>query len=300
VTALGWALSLGLVALTLAWLDLEKIVDPLRNADPLWVGLALAISVPMLGLLAWRWSFTARRMGVGLSLREAWREYYVSTLINQVLPGGVGGDVLRVARQRGDPLRSMGPVARSVVVERAMGQLVLWLVLLATAAWWGLGDLVFAVMATLGVVTVGGLVFVWLGRHPRVMPTSFGRVLTTIFAELRAAVIDAGALGVQLSTSVASLLGLVAMFYCCAAAVGSVMTPMHALLIVPWVLASTVLPLTVGGWGVRELSAMVLFPLASIPAAEGAASSILFGVVSLVASLPGLVPLVLRRRSDRS
>ena len=149
----------------------------------------------------------------------------------------------------------------------------------------------------LGAVEIG---LARLGRHPRLAPTAFGQLVARVHGELRAALVSGRALVVQLSSSLGSLLALVGMYYCCTQAIGSAMTPAQALLVVPGILVATTLPLTVGGWGVRELSAMALFELASIPAAQGAASSVLFGAVSLVSALPGLVPLVLTDRGAAS
>ncbi|MEM9452864.1 MAG: lysylphosphatidylglycerol synthase transmembrane domain-containing protein [Myxococcota bacterium] len=292
--ALRWALGLGLLALTLTWIDPAEVLTPIGAADPVWLALALLLSLPMMLLMAVRWSFTARRMGVELPLRTAWRDYYVSALLNSVLPGGVAGDVVRVARQAGGPARPLGPVARSVVVERAVGQLVLWLMLLTSAVLWGLGDVALAVSVALSIAVIGALVLVGLGAHPRVASTAPGRLIARIRGELRAALLSGWALVVQLSTSVGSLIAFIGMYYCCTRAIGSVMTPAQALLVVPGILAVTTVPLTVGGWGVRELSAMALFELAGIPSADGAASSVLFGAACLVAMLPGVVPLLRR------
>ena len=294
--ALRWALGLGLLGLTLAWLDLGQVARPIRRADPIWILAALSCSVPLMLAMAWRWSFTAQRMGIELPLWVAWREYYVSVLLNSVLPGGIAGDVVRVARHADGPERKLGPVARSVVVERAVGQLLLWATLLVGAAWWGLDGAFVAVLVALGAVGLGVALLLVLGRHPRVAERGLGRALGRLGQDLRAALWGPKAVAVQLLTSVAGLVALVAMYFCCAAAIGSSMTVVQALLVVPWILAATTVPLTVGGWGVRELSAMALFELVSIAPAEGAASSVLFGAVSLVAALPGVVPLLRRRR----
>src|SRR5690606_14619467 len=135
-----------------------------------------------------------------------------------------------------------------------------WLALLVGAAAWGLGDLLVAALGTLAVVAVVGAAILWIGR----------RWLEQLRQELRAALLERGALWVQLSTSLLSLLALVAMFHACALAVGSALSVAQALVLVPWILMAAVLPLSVGGWGVRELSAAALFPLAGLPAAEGA------------------------------
>lgn len=278
--------SAGLLALTLVWVDADALGAALRGADPRWLAVALALSVPQLLLVAWRWSFTARRMGLLLPLREALSEYYASVLLNSVLPGGVVGDVARVARQVEGGERPLGVVARAVVLERAVGQGVQLLVLMVGAAAWGLGDLLVAAVAT---VLLAAVVSVAIATGP----WRHGPVLRQ---ELRAAVLEPRALAVQLTSSLGSLLALVGMFHACAIAIGSALSPVQALVLVPWILATTVLPISLGGWGVRELGAAALFPLAGLPAAEGAASSVLFGAVSLVSVLPGAAVLLGRRR----
>jgi hypothetical protein len=58
------------------------------------------------------------------------------------------------------------------------------------------------------------------------------------------------------------------------------------------------IPLTISGWGVREGAAAALFPLAGTTASEGFAASVAFGLVLLVAVLPGLLTLWLRSQED--
>jgi hypothetical protein len=54
------------------------------------------------------------------------------------------------------------------------------------------------------------------------------------------------------------------------------------------------IPLSFSGWGLREGAAAALFPVAGLTAAQGLATSVAFGLVFLIAVLPGLVPLWLR------
>ena len=54
-------------------------------------------------------------------------------------------------------------------------------------------------------------------------------------------------------------------------------------------LISMVVPLTVAGWGVREGAAAALWPLAGLPAEQGVALSIGYGLIVLLSSLPGSV-----------
>ena len=81
----------------------------------------------------------------------------------------------------------------------------------------------------------------------------------------------------------------VAGFACCAAAVGLALPPATALALVPLILLTMLIPITISGWGLREGAAAALLPLAGATAAEGLAASVAFGLAVLVAALPGIV-----------
>jgi uncharacterized membrane protein YbhN (UPF0104 family) len=53
------------------------------------------------------------------------------------------------------------------------------------------------------------------------------------------------------------------------------------------VLLAAALPAFFSGWGVREATAAALYHLSGLQAAEGAVVSVVFGIVSLISSLPG-------------
>ena len=114
--------SLGLL-LSVAWLlDTGEVAARLAHLRLRWVLLALGISVPQVALSAYRWRVTAGRLGIHLPFKDAFREYYVATFLNQVLPGGVLGDVSRAWRHA---RVHTGPVIRTVILERASGQAVM-------------------------------------------------------------------------------------------------------------------------------------------------------------------------------
>jgi bacteriorhodopsin len=56
------------------------------------------------------------------------------------------------------------------------------------------------------------------------------------------------------------------------------------------------LPLNVAGWGPREGAAAWAFGAAGLGAAAGVGTAVVYGVMSLVASLPGAVLLLASRR----
>src|SRR5690606_6755848 len=103
----GWLLAAAriagtgaFVALMLAVVDLGRVGARLAALDPAWSGAALALSVPLYLALAWRWWFTAGRVGAPIAFGRAWAEYYASTFRSRVMPVSIAGDAVRVLRHR--------------------------------------------------------------------------------------------------------------------------------------------------------------------------------------------------------
>jgi uncharacterized membrane protein YbhN (UPF0104 family) len=269
----------------------------------------LAISIPQVALSAFRWRFTAGRLGIDLPLSTALREYYLATFLNQVLPGGVMGDASRAwrhARTAGGVAAEddavvrvpLGPAVRAVILERASGQIVMCAVaalsLAVTPLAFGTapGVVVLALLGGCGAVGLGVL----LARRsaPGVGP------LASVWRDVHATLLARDVLGVQLATSALVVGSYVAMYVVAARAVG-VDTPVGTLLpLVAPVLVSMLIPATVAGWGVREATAAGLWTAVGLTAVDGVAISAAYGIVVLVSSLPGALLLLSAGRGRRA
>ncbi|WP_395729555.1 YbhN family protein [Nakamurella sp.] len=247
---------------------------------------ALAIGAVTTVCSAWRWRVVAARLGVGLPLRTAVAAYYGSQFLNSTLPGGVLGDVQRAVRHgraSGEPGRGM----RSVAWERAAGPVVhlaltaLLLVLLpmpwGLPSWWS-GLLIVAIAVLAG--------FALTVRRTRWAALAV--------AEVRSALLARAAWPQVLAASVVVALGHALTFVIAARSAGVTASPGQLFPVAMLVLAAMLLPLNVGGWGPREGVAAGLFAAAGWGAAPGVAAATAFGVLALVATLPGIVVLLAR------
>ncbi len=281
--------SAALLSGVLLWSDPAAIAELLLGLDPRWLLPALLVTVLQVGLSAWRWRFTAARLGIALRWSTAFTEYYLATFLNQVLPGGVTGDAARAWRHA-RALAQYGPAVRAVVIERASGQLVMAgvaaLALVAQPALLaglpvGLSG-VFAVVAAAAGLS-GWLAWRWLAR-----------VLRPLLVDIRRALLAPGALPVQIATSVAVVATYIVVYLIAARALG-VATPFTLLLpLIPIVLLAMLIPLSVSGWGFREAAAAIVWPLAGLPASEGVAIAVAYGLLVLMGSLPGAGVMVAR------
>jgi len=271
--------ALWLVAL---WVDAGDVLARLTELKPSWVALALAISVVQVLILAWRWRFTALRLGLDISLRDALGEYYLGILINQVLPGGVMGDVTRAWRHA-HATALTGPAVRAVILERVSAQVVMVLAALVSLAF--LPGL--AVWAAAGALVSGGVAIAAL-RHEADDATALGRIRQ----DARRACLAPDAVALQAASAVAVVGSYIAVFVVAARAVG-VSAPLGAVLpLVAPVLMTMLIPVTVAGWGVREAAAAALWGMVGLAPGEGAAVSVAYGLLVLASSAPGALVLM--------
>jgi uncharacterized membrane protein YbhN (UPF0104 family) len=254
-----------------------------------WVLLAVAISVVQVAVLAWRWRFTAGCLGVDLSYTAAWREYYLSIFLNQVMPGGVVGDVSRAWRQARVQTRQRepaGPAVRAVIFERLSAQAVMTAValvsLLALPVIVNRGSrLVLFGAGAVAVLIVIAMV-VWMRRQ-----SSAQSLVGQVLADLDAAHLSGPVFAAQL-VSAAIVVGTYLATYLTAARAVGMDTPLPVLLpLVAPVLMSMLIPVTVAGWGLREGAAAVLWGAVGLTAADGVLVSVAYGLLVLIGSLPG-------------
>jgi uncharacterized membrane protein YbhN (UPF0104 family) len=267
------------------WLDPAAVLSRLADLHPGWAVAALLVSVIQVVGSAWRWRYIAGRLGQEFPLGWAVGEYYRATLLNQVLPGGVAGDVSRAWRHAG-PGGGGGKAVSAVVLDRLSGQAVMTVVaalsglaLVRVAPGSGMVGAGVVGATLLLLVLAGPLLIRGLLRLPPV---------ARVAADARVALLGP-ALPVQLSTSLAVVASYLIVFVMAARSVG-VETPLPTLLpLVAPVLVTMLLPVTVAGWGLREGAAAALWHSVGLTPADGVAVSVAYGGLVLVSSLPGLL-----------
>ena len=277
----------------LAVLDPSDVIDRLAEVDFGWAALAVFLGMGQTLLSAWRWRYTAGRLGLELPFRTALSEYYLAGFLNQVLPGGVLGDAARAWRHAGRSgfgTSRAGSAMRAVLLERASGQLVMGLVALASV-WvilWRMGSSMLlplgAAAAVVGALA-GALSVRRLNRTSN--PGEPVSLLRRTLRDAHHALWDGGALAVQVTTS-ALIVGSYVLTYLWAARAIGVETSFLVLapLVAP-VLLAMLIPLSVAGWGLREGAAAAMWVAVGMSATEGVAISVAYGAIVALGTLPG-------------
>ncbi len=297
--AWGWA-RLAAAAVTLAvvvWrLGAGPFLDGVRTVDGRALAAAAGLAVLTTVCCAWRWKIVARGLGIDLPLPAAVAAYYRSLFLNVTLPGGVVGDVHR-GFSHGRDVSDVGRGLRAVAWERSAGQVVQAVVTVVVLL--VLPSPVQSSMPLVAIaaaVVVAGVVLVARAR-PGGGRSPWARIRSAAARDIRDGLLARRAWpGIALASAL--VVGGHAVTFLIAARTAGVTAPASRMLpLALLVMLAMVLP-NVAGWGPREGAAAWVFGAAGLGADQGVATAVVYGVMVLVASLPGaafLVPAWFRR-----
>ncbi|QJR16510.1 lysylphosphatidylglycerol synthase transmembrane domain-containing protein [Usitatibacter palustris] len=287
------AVTLGLVALLVSKIDIAAVTARVANADPAWLAAAVALLAAQLVASGLRWRRIALRLGLPMTRRMAVRLAMVGQFFSQAMPAAIGGDVVRAwlaSRESGN----LGASVSSVLSDRAIA----FVVLLLTAS---VGQVLASSLVSDSRALEALRLFVWaltaiaiagLALGPIVVAPlakfKFGARLRRVLADARSIVSPpwnkAAATGL---ISVFVQLSLVACAFCIARALALPLTFMGCLVMIPPVLITTIIPVSIGGWGVRESAMVVGLGMLGVQSDGALALSILYGLGNLVIAVPG-------------
>jgi len=219
------------------------------------------------------------------------KSYFKGTFFNQGLPTSIGGDGVRIldcSREKG----SAEDAFYGVFIDRIIGLAGLLLLniialglnrsLLPTNVYVPL----LIILASLAC----GLILLFFLRKFRFITTGrylgfLGRLSEKYF-QVYASV---SSMGTQLGLSIITHLLAMTAFFMIGQGVGLGFHLQVYLVLVPPVILLTILPISLAGWGVREGAMVGFFLLVGADKSKILTFSILYGLVALAASLPGLI-----------
>lgn len=277
----------------------QRMGERLRHGHPLDFVIAVGLVLVALVIGACRWWQLLRKADVQLGVLPLARIYAVSTFSNTFLPTAVGGDVTRalLVVRRG-PLLTR--TALTIVVDRLGGLLGLigmaWIAYIFQPSTVPHGARVFLAWVT-GAVFVGSLLAltaVFRGSGP--VRALVPRRLVSVASQWRSLLRNYASDPVTVIILVVSSLlyqALISMqLVMLARAIDVPLSFATAAVVLALVTVVTLIPISIGGFGVREGSYVVLLAGASIAATEATLVSVLSVATLFLASLPGAFMLV--------
>ncbi len=290
----------------LVWrLGTGPFLQGVRMVDARSLAAAATIGALTTACCAWRWRLVARGLGAELRLPTAVAAYYRSQFLNTVLPGGVLGDVHRGVRH-GRTVDDVGRGLRAVGWERTAGQVIqatLAFVVLVTMPS-PVQSSIPAIAAVVFVVGAMGVVLLYRAR-PQDRTTRWARARRTVSTDVRDGLLARRAWPGIVIASAVVVVGHAVTFLIAARTAAVSTSPTKMLPLALLVLLSMSVPANIGGWGPREGVAAWAFAAAGLTADQGVATAVVYGVMVIVASLPGAIVMLaawlrgLSRHPDR-
>ncbi len=273
-----------LISLTLLWL-LARQIDFTQLATlqgqfslPLTITAVLIAGITY-PLHAWRWQQLLRAQGVPLSLHWAHVVTWIGQFYNAFLLGGIGGDAARVFYIVRDASAQRAAGFTTLIIDRAMGLVVLMALAAAALA---ARSLSFAVEPRLGwlffaaiaICISGGLTAVVLLRvNPTRWPQALRRLLGPARLATACQLLDSIRATPLVHLTALGLGGVIWILdfisaWLLALAIGLDLPFLETCVAMSVAYAATALPISVGGHGVREgalLTTLAAFGLLATP-----------------------------------
>lgn len=258
----------------------------------------------VLGSIRWRMVLVClnKTGGKVISHLSALKTYYISVFFNCCLPGTVGGDVIRVwlVKSEHTPL----PLAiSSVVIDRMIALLALGVMggitmpvlagYLGISAW---------IMLPLFLFILAFGFWVLFNLDKIILKIPFLKSLhwlEHLLSNIRLMLVCPGPASWSLFYAIISHICYCLCAYVLARSLGNPISLLDAVTLVPWVLLISIIPISIGGWGLREAAMVYMLGLIGVPQMVALAVSVQLGLLSIVTSIPaGFLWLVSKRMTE--
>jgi uncharacterized membrane protein YbhN (UPF0104 family) len=284
--------SIALIAFLATRLNYTQVLSYWRVLNGVWILGALAVLLLEMCVIAGvRLKLMLAYVDVRCPLTMTVQIALCGFFFEQVTIGFVGGDAIRLWLLR----RADVPLGRAVgalLLDRAFGfaSLVL-LSLLGIHALLALVDETLRTMIAvtlLVIVAIGCVGVVVAFVLMKLLPLSRLAAFWERLSSPRRA-IHLTFLGLVFALAATTHLLNVLVFWMLGQGLGLTITFDQWFIVVPTVLLISMLPISVGGWGVREGVMVVALHGLGVPSEEALLSSILFGLCVVIATLPGAI-----------
>jgi uncharacterized membrane protein YbhN (UPF0104 family) len=307
--ALKLSVSIILLVVLFSRIDVAQLWQTARLASASWLLAAVGVFGLSTVAAAWRWNLLLKAQHVEITLRSLLGSFLVATYFNNFLPSNIGGDFIRIS----DTARytnSKTLATTVVLMDRILGLIALVFV------------------AALGATAIGRLhhaaapiwpVWLWAGflggaavTTPAVFaPVGFGKLLRpltvfhpewvggrieTLTGALAKFGADPGAL-IRAFMGAILVQGALVVFYFAVSYALHLDTPFWDLaVVVPMSFVVQLLPVSVGGFGVREAFFSYYFHRIGQPIEDAVLLSLVAQALLILFSLSGLGVYVWRQR----
>ena len=255
--------------------------------DYKYIILIIFISILQYIFSAIRWMYISKHTDLKLEFFYSLKFYYIASFFNNILPGGIVGDIYRIYQTSVNKkeISKMGKSLQSVIYERLSGQIMLLLVFLVSLTFYFLVNAKYAAFLILFVLCFTiffiGKIFFQYSIKKFIITESIRKNLNLLFS--------GKIFWRHLFYSFLVVSSYILIYIISALSLNLEIDYLAFLVFSPIILFSMTLPISIGGWGIRELTALLISFLLGLSASASISVSIIYGVLNLLCSFPGLL-----------
>lgn len=279
--------------------DINSTIEILKATDSSFFILALLVMTIEVLIANTRWRLILKQLGSNIAYFTALRYLWIGVFFNQALPSSIGGDAVRGYYLCKNEDYSISEATIGVLLDRVIGLIGLVLLVIFTiplifesivtplTKWTILAIIIAALLAiimSLIIDLIPNKFSQWKIMNGLVKFSSKGREVLFSFY---------GMLSIILSLIIH--LTFVFAAWLLAYGMGLDISLTGMLLIVPITNLLIALPISIAGWGIREGLFIAGLGYLNVSSDAALALSILYGLLMLVVSLPGLIDWILQK-----
>ena len=293
---LRFFISSALIIFVFSKINLKHVISCVRDANIAL--LAFSLSLHFLGVLigSSRWSILLKSYGINLSQKDLYRLYMIGSFFNTFLPTSIGGDAVRMYKVSSLTDKRAQAVT-SVFIERFIGMLILYIIsFFSYISYFKFKEEkeLFLTILFLLLTSIFFIAFILTPLSEKLVkkiPSSFLREkIDKIHYSLKHTVKDKKSLFMVFLYTTLLQVNVVIYFFIISIAIKIKLSIVIFFLLIPIILTVTMLPVTIGGIGLREGGFVFLFSRFGVLPEKALTLSILGYFISLVfAGFGGLV-----------
>lgn len=293
--ALPWVAKLlisgGLIWYLLAEIGVADTVERARSLPVLTLAAAFLLISGQCVLGGIRWKLVILAIGAYLGLGKAVQITFVGLFFNQFLPASLGADLVRMWQST----RAGLPVAAAVttvMLERFGNLLSIFAMALLTLPVLGTYTNAGGAQKVIALASLGGaaalILLMFLDRLPENWRRwRIVRGMVHLARDARALFLKPRYALLVFLTAVAGQIALAAAVWLIALGLAIDVRFIDCLVLMPPVVLVSSLPISVAGWGVRELAMVGAFGMLGVPGESALALSVILALTATAVSLPG-------------
>jgi hypothetical protein len=284
-----------IVSLLLLWIaarmvDFDLLGGIILNSDLSYIALAILLQLASTTLAAYRWSLIMSALTFHETFGFYLTRYFKGAFFNQALPGSIGGDAVR-GLELGKMGYSKKEAFSGIFIDRIVGLAGLLILNLIANLASGhlLPNWLFNLINTISIGGITGFtILILLRKISWLQNYRITRIFANLSSRFRQVYANKQAIIAQISLSVIIHFLSILALYELSLSIGMTLPLGVFLVAVPPVFLLTIIPISLAGWGVRESAMVGIFLLIGASKELILSVSILYGVMLIVASLPGL------------